>query len=77
MYLSMQNGGRRVFNIIYAGLGAAAGVSFVIQQAVNANLRASIGSAAWAGFVSYFGGTLCMLILALALHEAAPGIAML
>jgi transporter family-2 protein len=53
-------------------LGAVAGVSFVIQQAVNADLRASIGSAAWAGFVSYLGGTVCMLVLALVLREAVP-----
>src|SRR5438045_2429174 len=56
-------------------LSAAAGVSFVIQQAVNADLRASIGSAAWAGFVSYLGGTVCMLVLALVLREAAPAMA--
>jgi len=53
-------------------LSAAAGVSFVIQQAVNADLRASIGSAAWAGFVSYLGGTVCMLALAVVLREAVP-----
>lgn len=61
--------------ILYPLLGAAAGVSFVIQQAVNADLRASIGSAAWAGFVSYLGGTLCMLVLALVLREAVPVVA--
>jgi transporter family-2 protein len=49
-----------------------AGVSFVFQQAVNANLRAEIGSAWWAGFVSYLGGTIVMLIVALVLKE--PGI---
>jgi bacterial/archaeal transporter family-2 protein len=53
-------------------LAAGAGASFVMQQAVNANLRASIGSAAWAGFVSYFGGTLCMLLLVCAMREALP-----
>ena len=53
-------------------LAAGAGASFVMQQAVNAKLRASIGSAAWAGFVSYFGGTLCMLLLACAMREALP-----
>jgi bacterial/archaeal transporter family-2 protein len=53
-------------------LAAGAGASFVIQQAVNANLRASIGSAAWAGVVSYFGGTLCMFLLAFAMQEALP-----
>ena len=53
-------------------LAVAAGVSFVIQQAVNADLRAAIGSAAWAGFVSYLGGTLCMLALGIALREPLP-----
>jgi bacterial/archaeal transporter family-2 protein len=53
-------------------LAAGAGASFVMQQAVNANLRASIGSAAWAGFVSYLGGTLCMILLAFAMREALP-----
>ena len=46
-----------------------AGVSFVFQQAVNANLRAEIGSAWWAGFISYLGGTIVMLIAALVLKE--------
>jgi transporter family-2 protein len=55
-----------------AALAIGAGVSFVVQQAVNADLRAAIGSAAWAGFVSYLGGTLCMLALALVLRDAAP-----
>src|SRR5204863_820603 len=39
----------------------------VMQQAVNADLRSTLGSAAWAGFISYLGGTLCMLALAVAL----------
>lgn len=53
-------------------MAGAAGVSFVIQQAANADLRASIGSASWAGFVSYLGGTICMLMLALATRTALP-----
>jgi transporter family-2 protein len=53
-------------------LAVGAGVSFVVQQAVNADLRQDLDSAAWAGFVSYLGGTLCMLILALAVRDAAP-----
>jgi bacterial/archaeal transporter family-2 protein len=56
-------------------VSVGAGVSFVIQQAVNADLRASIGSAAWAGFVSYLGGTVCMLVLAEVLREALPAMA--
>jgi bacterial/archaeal transporter family-2 protein len=46
-----------------------AGVSFVFQQAVNANLRAEIGSPWWAGFISYLGGTIVMLVVALTLRE--------
>jgi bacterial/archaeal transporter family-2 protein len=47
-------------------LAVFAGVSFVMRQAVNADLRTALGSAAWAGFISYLGGTLCMLVSALA-----------
>lgn len=59
-----------VFAFLILALGA--GASFVTQQAVNANLRASVGSAAWAGFVSYLGGTFCVLLLAFAVREAFP-----
>src|SRR5580658_7923489 len=50
-------------------LAAGAGVSFVFQQAVNANLRAEIGSPWWAGFISYLGGTLAMLAMVITLRE--------
>ncbi len=53
-------------------LAMGAGASFVAQQAVNAELRTELNSAAWAGFVSYLGGTVCMLGLALALRQAVP-----
>lgn len=53
-------------------LAVMAGLSFVMQQAVNVNLRASLGSAAWAGFVSYVGGSVCMLVIALALRDPIP-----
>ncbi len=53
-------------------LAVVAGLSFVMQQAVNADLRASLHSAAWAGFVSYLGGTICMLVLALVLRDQVP-----
>ena len=58
--------------LVFALIAAAAGVSFVAQQAVNANLRASIDSAAWAGFVSYLGGTICMAVLAFILRDPWP-----
>ncbi len=50
-------------------LATGAGVSFVFQQAVNANLRNEIGSPWWAGFISYLGGTLAMLAMIVALGE--------
>ena len=53
-------------------LAIGAGVSFVVQQAVNANLRAEIGSPFWAGLISYLGGSLAMLLAVLALREAWP-----
>ena len=58
--------------LVFALLAVGAGVSFVTQQAVNANLRDSIGSVAWAGFVSYLGGTICMVVLALILRDPWP-----
>ena len=69
-------------NLLLYLLAMGAGVSFVVQQAVNSNLRAEIGSAWWAGFVSYLGGTLAMLVMIVVLREpllsapprrAAPG----
>jgi transporter family-2 protein len=47
----------------------SAGTSFVVQQAVNSNLRIKIGSAWWAGFVSYLGGTLAILIMVVLMGE--------
>ena len=53
-------------------LAMGAGISFVLQQAVNADLKAALGSAAWAGFVSYLGGTICMLVLAFVVRDTFP-----
>lgn len=57
--------------IAYA-LTVAAGVGLVLQQVLNADLRASLGSGAWAGFVSYVGGTLCMIVLILVMRDGVP-----
>ncbi|MET4066415.1 transporter family-2 protein [Bradyrhizobium sp. S3.2.6] len=56
-------------------LAAAAGISLVVQQALNANLRAALGSAAWSGFMSYFIGVICMAALALLLSDPVPSAA--
>lgn len=53
-------------------LAALAGVSIVVQQVLNANLRVALGSAAWSGFMSYLVGLLCMAALAVALRDPVP-----
>lgn len=56
-------------------LAVLAGISIVIQQALNANLRIALGSAAWSGFMSYFLGLVCMVILAIVLRDPVPSVA--
>ena len=46
-----------------AALGLIAGLSFVMQQLVNTNLRNGLTSSLWAAFVSYAGGTLLVALL--------------
>lgn len=55
-------------------LAVASGASIVLQQALNANLRALLNSAAWSGFMSYFLGLLCMIALAIALRDPVPSL---
>lgn len=49
-----------------------AGAGIVVQQALNANLRVALASAAWSGFVSYLVGLACMALLVLALRDPLP-----
>lgn len=58
--------------VLPAVLAIGAGVSVLIQQVLNANLRAELGSAAWAGFISYALGVVCMLGLMAALRDPVP-----
>ena len=53
-------------------LAVAAGVSIVVQQVLNSNLRTALNSAAWSGFMSYLVGVVCMALLALALRDPLP-----
>ena len=62
---------------IYALLTLAAGACVVTQQALNANLRTALDSAAWAGVVSYATGLACMIALALALREPFPSMSVI
>jgi bacterial/archaeal transporter family-2 protein len=56
-------------NVVFYLLIVGAGVSVAFQQVLNANLRMELGSAWWAGFISYFTGTLAMLAIAVASRE--------
>jgi bacterial/archaeal transporter family-2 protein len=58
--------------LLPAFLAIAAGVSVVIQQALNANLRNALHSVAWSGFVSYAVGLVCMALLVLAFRDPVP-----
>jgi transporter family-2 protein len=58
-------------------LTVASVVGLVLQQILNADLRASLGSAAWAGLISYVGGTLCMILFVLAMRDGIPSMAAL
>jgi bacterial/archaeal transporter family-2 protein len=58
--------------LLPALLAIAAGISVVIQQALNANLRGALQSAAWSGLISYAVGSACMALLALALRDPIP-----
>jgi transporter family-2 protein len=53
-------------------LGIGAGVSIVIQQVLNANLRGALDSTAWSGFVSYFVGVVCMAVLVAVMQDPLP-----
>ncbi|MCJ2069808.1 DMT family transporter [Methylobacterium sp. J-030] len=55
-----------------AVLAILAGAGLVVQQILNANLRAGLASASWAGFSSYFVGLACMTLLAAALRDPVP-----
>jgi len=67
---------RLMLNVLFPSvLAILAGASVAIQQVLNANLRMALKSAAWSGFVSYFVGVACMALLALALRDPIPSLA--
>ena len=64
-----------MFNLaLPSALALVAGVSVVIQQVLNANLRSELNSAVWSGFMSYLLGVLCMVGLAIMLREPIPSV---
>jgi bacterial/archaeal transporter family-2 protein len=58
-----------------AVLTVGAGISVLIQQALNANLRSELNSAPWSGFMSYFLGVACMVALGAVLRDPVPSAA--
>jgi len=58
--------------VVPVALAVLAGMSVVVQQILNANLRAQLNSAIWSGFTSYLVGVLCMMALAVVLQEPIP-----
>lgn len=61
--------------ILLSLLALAAGGALITQQVFNANLNNAIQSAAWTGLVSYLGGTLCMILVVIAMREPLPSLA--
>lgn len=57
---------------VYMVLALAAGACVVTQQALNANLRTALDSAAWSGVVSYATGLVCMIVLAVTVRDPLP-----
>jgi bacterial/archaeal transporter family-2 protein len=53
-------------------LTVGAGVSVLVQQVLNANLRAELNSTAWSGFMSYLLGVVFMVCLAVVLRDPVP-----
>ncbi len=53
-----------------------AGVSLVIQQAVNANLRSALQSSPWVAFTSYAVGWVCIVLLIVALRDPVPALSL-
>ena len=58
--------------ILLAGVAILAGICISAQYVLNASLSKAIGSAWWAGFVSFLLGTLFMLVAALVTRQGFP-----
>ena len=63
--------------LIPSVLAFMAGVSVVVQQILNANLRSELNSAVWSGFMSYLLGVISMIALAAALREPIPSMSVI
>ncbi|SFM60406.1 DMT family transporter [Methylobacterium pseudosasicola] len=62
--------------LLPSALALMAGISIVIQQALNANLRTALNSAALSGVASFTVGVACMVVFALAVRDPIPSAGM-
>ena len=54
----------------------SAGLSLAFQQVLNASLGSAMQSARWAAFVSYFGGTVALVLVLVVVREPIPAAAL-
>ena len=66
--------GKHVQKLFLYALALGAGASVTTQTVLNGSLRASLGSPAWTGLVSYAGGLLTMIVAVIALAEPVPSL---
>jgi transporter family-2 protein len=63
-------------NLLASFFVLSAGLSLAFQQVLNASLGSAMQSARWAAFVSYFGGTVALLLVLVAVREPIPAAAL-
>ncbi len=59
-------------NALFCLLVVGGGLSVSLQQVLNARLRSELGSPWWAGLVSFLGGCLVMLTVAVLTGQPVP-----
>jgi transporter family-2 protein len=63
-------------NLLASFFVLSAGLSLAFQQVLNASLGSAMQSARWAAFVSYFGGTVALVLVLVAVREPIPAAAL-
>ena len=63
-------------NLLASLFVLSAGLSLAFQQVLNASLGSAMQSARWAAFVSYFGGTIALLLVLVVVREPMPAAAL-
>jgi transporter family-2 protein len=63
-------------NLLASFFVLSAGLSLAFQQVLNASLGSAMQSARWAALVSYFGGTVALVLVLVAVREPIPAAAL-